>query len=79
MRAPQHAVVLRRRRLRRKGHEAHAEFRQDQIQAHLHRSTPEFHHSRRKSIILSLQLHSTGFFFFFFRRKFAAFKLNICQ
>lgn len=37
MRTSEHFVVLWRRRVRRKRHEANAELRQDQVQAHQHR------------------------------------------
>lgn len=37
VRAAKHLVVLRRGGIRREGHEANAELRQDQVQAHQHR------------------------------------------
>ena len=43
-RAPQHALVLRRGVVCRAGHQAHAELRQDQVQANLHRPPPQLHH-----------------------------------
>ena len=46
LRAAQHAVVLRRRHLRRPRYQTDAEQRQDQVQTNLHRPSTQFHHPR---------------------------------
>ena len=44
--AAEHAVVLRRRHLRREGHQAHAELGKDKVQEDEHRPPAQLHHPR---------------------------------
>ena len=45
-RPPQHGVGLRRRHLRRQGHQAHAELGKDKVQEDQHRQAAQLHHPR---------------------------------
>lgn len=51
LRAAEHALVLRGRHLRRQGHQAYAELRQDHLQAHKPRQATQHHHHRSECLL----------------------------